>query len=427
MKYAICTLGCKVNQFETQAIETMLAERGYERTESGDADVVIVNTCAVTAESGRKSRQAVRRLKSENPGAITAVCGCFSQISPEEIKELGADIVYGSGDRRAMVDDIDKMLLEGTETMHIDDPFSRRVFEQLPAGALEGRTRAYMKIQDGCDNFCTYCVIPYARGRVRSMPVNQAAEQAAALGNEGFREIIVTGIEIASYGKDLRDGTALSDVVTAIADAAPQVRIRLGSLEPTVVTEKFCLALSERKNICPHFHLSLQSGCDKILKNMHRKYDTARFMQSVELLRASFSSCGLTADLITGFPGETEEDHRETLEFIQKCAFSSMHVFPYSQRPGTKAAAMPGQLTHAIKNERARQAQQAADDMERAFLEGCIGQAYPVLFESKSKGLWHGHAGNYCLVAAEGEDLHGAVRNVKITDTDGKVLFGNII
>ncbi len=427
MKYAICTLGCKVNQFETQAIETMLAERGYERTESGDADVVIVNTCAVTAESGRKSRQAVRRLKSENPGAITAVCGCFSQISPEEIKELGADIVYGSGDRRAMVDDIDKMFLEGTETMHIDDPFSRRVFEQLPAGALEGRTRAYMKIQDGCDNFCTYCVIPYARGRVRSMPVNQAAEQAAALGNEGFREIIVTGIEIASYGKDLRDGTALSDVVTAIADAAPQVRIRLGSLEPTVVTEKFCLALSERKNICPHFHLSLQSGCDKILKNMHRKYDTARFMQSVELLRASFSSCGLTADLITGFPGETEEDHRETLEFIQKCAFSSMHVFPYSQRPGTKAAAMPGQLTHAIKNERARQAQQAADDMERAFLEGCIGQAYPVLFESKSKGLWHGHAGNYCLVAAEGEDLHGAVRNVKITDTDGKVLFGNII
>ena len=193
------------------------------------------------------------------------------------------------------------------------------------------------------------------------------------------------------------------------------------------MTEKFCLALSERKNICPHFHLSLQSGCDKILKNMHRKYDTARFMQSVELLRASFSSCGLTADLITGFPGETEEDHRETLEFIQKCAFSSMHVFPYSQRPGTKAAAMPGQLTHAIKNERARQAQQAADDMERAFLEGCIGQAYPVLFESKSKGLWHGHAGNYCLVAAEGEDLHGAVRNVKITDTDGKVLFGNII
>lgn len=427
MKYAICTLGCKVNQFETQAIETMLAERGYERTESGDADVVIVNTCAVTAESGRKSRQAVRRLKSENPGAITAVCGCFSQISPEEIKELGADIVYGSGDRRAMVDDIDKMLLEGTETMHIDDPFSRRVFEQLPAGALEGRTRAYMKIQDGCDNFCTYCVIPYARGRVRSMPVTQAAAQAEALANDGFREIIVTGIEIASYGKDLRDGTALSDVVTAIADAAPQARIRLGSLEPTVVTEKFCSALSERKNICPHFHLSLQSGCDKILKNMHRKYDTARFMQSVELLRASFPSCGLTADLITGFPGETEEDHRETLEFIQKCAFSSMHVFPYSQRPGTKAAAMPGQLTHAIKNERARQAQQAADDMERAFLEGCIGQTYLVLFESKSKGLWHGHAGNYCLVAAEGEDLHGAVRNVKITDTDGKVLFGNII
>lgn len=427
MKYAITTLGCKVNQFETQAMETMLAQRGYESTSAGDADVVIINTCAVTAESGRKSRQAVRRMKNDNPSAIVAVCGCFSQISLEELEQLGADVIYGSGERKKFIDDIDGILTSRAKIKKIDDPFQRREFETLSAGALEGRTRAYIKIQDGCDNFCTYCIIPFARGRVRSMSVEDAARQARELAVQGFREIVVTGIEIASYGKDFHDGTGLANVVTAIAKAAGDARIRLGSLEPTVITEDFCRRLSECGNICRHFHLSMQSGCDRTLRNMHRKYDTARFMESVERLRSCFPGCGLTADMICGFPGETEEDHEQSMEFIRKCSFSSMHVFPYSPRPGTKAAAMDGQLTHAVKDARARQAQRTAAEMKHAFLLSCVGQTLPVLFEHESGGLWHGHADNYCEVASRGEQLHSIVRNVQISGLDGEKLIGNIV
>lgn len=424
MKYTIATLGCKVNQFETQAMETMLAERGWHSTKDGDADVIIVNTCAVTAESGRKSRQTVRRLKSENPRALVAVCGCFSQISPDEMEALDADLIYGSGDRRQLVEDIHRVMESREKVRHIDDPFRRRIFECLPAGAMEGRTRAYIKIQDGCDNFCTYCVIPYARGRVRSMPAAEAASQAEQLAREGFAEIVVTGIEIASYGKDLRDGSDLVEVVCAVADAAPEVRIRLGSIEPTVITERFCRELAKRENICPHFHLSLQSGCDASLQRMKRKYDTARFYEAVCLLREFFPDCALTADLITGFPGESEEDHEETLAFLRRCAFSSMHVFPYSQRPGTKAAAMPGQLSRAVKERRAKQAQQLADEMEIAYLQSCVGKTLSVLFETQHEGGWRGHAANYCEVWAPGDLEHGIVRSVQITEQKGKKLIG---
>ena len=427
MKYSIVTLGCKVNQFETQAMESMLAQRGYEITENGDADLVIVNTCAVTAESGRKSRQAIRRLKNDNPGAVTAVCGCFSQISPDEIQALGADVVFGSAKRMEFIDAACAAAEGRAGSVEIDEPFKRYGFEALPAGALEGRTRAYMKIEDGCENFCSYCVIPFARGRVRSMPVEEAERQAARLMAEGYREIIVTGIEVASYGKDLKNGHKLADVVCAIAAAAPSVRIRLGSLEPTVITEDFCSRTAAAGNICPHFHLSLQSGCDGVLKAMRRKYDTARFYEAVELLRRYFPECGLTADLICGFPGETEEQHRQTLSFINRCAFSAMHVFPYSPRPGTRAAAMPGQLSNAEKERRAHEAKAAAEEMSRRYLEGCIGRTLEVLFETERDGRWTGHAGNYCEVSAAGEKLHSVVRNVKIDGLSGKKLMGNIV
>lgn len=427
MKYAIATLGCKVNQFESHAIETMLAALGYESTDSGDADVVIVNTCAVTSESGRKSRQAVRRLKKENPGALTAVCGCFSQISPDALDEMGADLVYGSADRGGFAADIDRLLRERVRIKSVDDPFRRREFETLPAGAPDGRTRAYIKIQDGCDNFCTYCVIPYARGRVRSMPLAEIRRQAGELNEQGFREIVVTGIEIASYGKDLRDGGGLADAVCAVAESAPEARIRLGSLEPTVVTEDFCRRLSGCGNICSHFHLSMQSGCDSVLAAMHRKYGTARFMQSVELLRTYFPGCGLTADMICGFPGETESEHRQSLSFIRRCGFSAMHVFPYSPRPGTKAAALSGQLTRAEKDARAHSAQLVAEEMQLDYLRAQIGRTLPVLFETEAAGLWHGHADNYCEVCAEGSEMRGIVRNVSITGLEGKKLIGNVI
>lgn len=427
MKYAVLTLGCKVNQFETQAIEAMLNERGHVRTESGDADLIIVNTCAVTAESGRKSRQALRRLQSENPGAVSAVCGCFSQISPEEMEALGADVVFGSGDRRGFVDAVEKAAATREKQRTVDDPFRRMKMESLPAGALEGRTRAYMKIEDGCDNFCSYCVIPYARGRVRSMPMAEAAAQAARLAEEGFREIVVTGIEISSYGKDLRDGSTLADVIAAIAQAAPGVRIHLGSLEPTVISEDFCRKLTACGSICPHFHLSLQSGCDKTLKNMNRKYDTGRFFAAAELLRKSFPGCAVTADLIAGFPGETEADHAATLAFLRKCGFSAMHIFPYSVRPDTKAAAMPGQLPKAEKARRAREAQTLAAEMEREYLASQVGRTLSVLFETESGGLWSGHSENYCLVQAEGTNLHGELRQVLILSAGNDALMGKII
>ncbi len=415
MKYAVYTLGCKVNQYETQALESMLRDRGFERTEGG-ADVVIVNTCAVTAESGRKSRQAIRRLQGQNPGALTVVCGCFAQLEPDQTAALGADILFGSGDKHALAEAIVRALPE----RNVDDPFQRRVFEPLPAGAVDGRTRAMLKIQDGCDNFCAYCVIPYTRGRVRSMPLDICAEQAAALAGEDFAEIVLTGIEIASYGKDLPGRPGLADAVEAVAKAAPGARIRLGSLEPTVVTEAFCARLAALGNVCPHFHLSLQSGCDDTLARMRRKYDTAAFYDVCQRLRRHFPGCALTADLICGFPGESEADFAQTLAFLEKCGFLFVHAFPYSVRPGTRAADMPGQLSRAEKEDRVRRAGTVIARMQRAYLDSCVGRVLPVLFENAHGG----HSDNYCQVRIRGTAERGSVKNVRITAVEGDVLLG---
>ena len=417
MKYAVYTLGCKVNQYETQALESLLRDRGFQRTEGG-ADVVIVNTCAVTAESGRKSRQAIRRLQWQNPGALTVVCGCFAQLEPDQTAALGADILFGSGDKHALAEAIVRALPE----RNVDDPFQRRVFEPLPAGAVDGRTRAMLKIQDGCDNFCTYCVIPYTRGRVRSMPLAMCGEQAASLAGEGFAEIVLTGIEIASYGKDLPGRPGLADAVQAVAQAAPGTRIRLGSLEPTAVTEEFCQRLASLGNVCPHFHLSLQSGCDDTLERMHRKYDTAAFFDVCRRLRHHFPGCALTADLICGFPGESEADFAQTLAFLEKCGFLFVHAFPYSVRPGTKAADMPGQLPKAVKEDRVRRAGEVIARMQRSYLDGCVGRVLPVLFENAHSG----HSDNYCQVRIRGTAERGRVKNVRITAVEGDVLLGEL-
>lgn len=428
MKYKISTLGCKVNQFETQALETMLRERGLLPASAGErADVVIVNTCAVTAESGRKSRQALRRMQSENPGALSAVCGCFSQLSPETMAELGADVVHGSGEKKRFCEDIMRALRERERLVFTDDPFDRRSFEELKGGAVDGRTRATLKIQDGCVNFCTYCIIPYTRGRLRSLSPDRCAYLTGLLAEEGFRELVVTGIEIASYGRDLDGSYSLADALEAICSASGDMRVRLGSLEPTVVTEEFCRRLAETGKICSHFHLSLQSGCDEILSAMNRRYTTEQFFAATERLRRYFPDCGLTADLIVGFPGETEEQHGATMDFIRRCGFSSMHIFPYSPRPGTKAAAMEGQLSNRVKAERAAQAKRLADEMEREYLQGRIGETTQVLFESESEGMSVGHAPNYAHVCVRQGQLRGLVRNVKITGLEGKMLVGNVV
>lgn len=425
MKYKIATLGCKVNQFETQALETMLNSRGFEPAESGEnAAVVIVNTCAVTAESGRKSRQTIRKLKGENPDAIVAVCGCFSQLSPEEVSELGVDVVHGSGDKEHFAEDIEKALLEKQKIAWADDPFSRKIMEELPSGAVDGRTRAMLKIQDGCTNFCTYCIIPYTRGRVRSLPPERCAAQTEELASRGFRELVITGIEIASYGRDLDPKCGLAEAIEACAEKAGDMRLRLGSLEPTVITEDFVKRLKATGKICDHFHLSLQSGCDDTLRRMNRKYDTARFFEATQLLRKYFPDCGMTADLIVGFPGEKEEDHAQTLEFIKRCGFSSMHIFPYSKRPGTKAAEMEGQLPNAVKARRAAQAQKVADELEDAYLNRCIGRRLEVLFESEKDGMSSGHASNYTHVYVHNGNMRGIVKNVKINGITNKMLVG---
>lgn len=428
MKYIIYTLGCKVNQYETQAIEALLVSRGHKPCAEGEiADAVIVNTCAVTAEAGRKSRQAIHRLREENPGAVAAVLGCYSQLSPDAVQKLGADIVYGTADRLKLIDAVEKAVATGEGEKALDKPFERRVFEELPAGAVSGHTRALLKIQDGCVNFCSYCIIPYTRGRVRSLPMEAAVRQAAELDKKGYRELVITGIEIASYGVDLPGKPDLADVVCAIADAAPHMRLRLGSIEPSVITEDFCKKIADCGSVCRHFHLSLQSGCDATLKAMNRKYDTARFYEAMQLLRRYFPDCGMTCDVIVGFPGESEEHQLETLAFLKKAQFSDAHIFPYSRRPGTPADKMDGQIDRATKAKRSKQARAVVAETRSAFLESMIGKALPVLFETKEGECWQGHSDNYLEVRAEGENLRGTVHNVRIDAVSEGILVGNVI
>ncbi len=428
MRYIIYTLGCKVNQYETQAIEALLVSRGHKPCREGEiADAVIVNTCAVTAEAGRKSRQAIHRLREENPGAVAAVLGCYSQLSPDAVEKLGADIVYGTADRLKLVDAVEKAVSTGEGERTLDKPFERRVFEELPAGAVSGHTRALLKIQDGCVNFCSYCIIPYTRGRVRSLPVASAVQQAAELDSKGYRELVITGIEIASYGDDLPGKPGLADVVCAVADAAPHMRIRLGSIEPSVITEEFCRKIAACGSVCRHFHLSLQSGCDATLKAMNRKYDTARFYEAMQLLRSYFPDCGMTCDVIVGFPGETEAHQKETLAFLEKARFSDAHIFPYSRRPGTPADKMDGQIDRAVKTKRSKQARAVVAETRRAFLESMVGKTLPVLFETQEGELWQGHSDNYLEVRAGGEALRGTVHNVRINAVSDGILVGNVI
>lgn len=428
MKYIIYTLGCKVNQYETQAIEALLVSRGHKPCAEGEiADVVIVNTCAVTAEAGRKSRQAIHRLREENPGAVAAVLGCYSQLSPDAVQKLGADIVYGTADRLKLIDAVEKAVATGEGEKALDKPFERRVFEELPAGAVSGHTRALLKIQDGCVNFCSYCIIPYTRGRVRSLPMEAAVRQAAELDKKGYRELVITGIEIASYGVDLPGKPDLADVVCAIAAAAPHMRLRLGSIEPSVITEDFCKKIADCGSVCRHFHLSLQSGCDATLKAMNRKYDTARFYEAMQLLRRYFPDCGMTCDVIVGFPGESEEHQLETLDFLKKAQFSDAHIFPYSRRPGTPADKMDGQIDRATKAKRSKQARAVVAETRSAFLESMIGKNLPVLFETQEGECWQGHSDNYLEVRAEGENLRGTVHNVRIDAVSEGILVGNVI
>jgi len=428
MKVAIYTLGCKVNQYETQAMEQELRARGHETVPFGrEADVYVVNTCSVTAVSDQKSRQIVHRVRREHPEAVVAVCGCWSQTHPEDVKGLDVDLIAGTGDRMKFLDLLEQAAHEKEPVVNLDEALRRRTFEVLPAGGLSARTRAMLKVEDGCVNFCSYCIIPYARGPVRSLPLAEAVAEARRLAQDGYREVVLTGIEISSWGRDLKDGSELAGLVEGVCAAAPELRVRLGSLEPRTVTADFCRRCAALPNLCPHFHLSLQSGCDATLARMNRKYDTSRYYEGVQLLRDYFPDPGITTDLITGFPVETEDEFAQTLAFVERCAFTAMHVFPYSRRPGTPAADMPGQVPTAEKEARARRAIALGETLERRWLDSQVGRVLPVLFEEEKGGAWQGHTPHYALVQTQGEALHNRLADVSITGVEGNALTGTVL
>ena len=428
MKIAFYTLGCKTNQYETQAMERLLLERGHTIGSFEEScDCYVVNTCSVTAVADKKNRAVIRRCRRKNPEAIVAVCGCYTQHAAQEVKQLGVDVIGGSGNRQQFLSDLLQAAAQRQYHETLDNALRRREFEVLPAGGLEERTRAMLKVQDGCTNFCTYCIIPYTRGPIRSAPLELAVEQAKELAARGYREIVITGIEIAGWGKDLPGKPPLWQLISAICQAVPELRIRLGSLEPRIITEEFCRELKKFPNLCPHFHLSMQSGCDAVLQRMKRKYDTARYYESICLLREFFPGCAITTDMIVAFPGETEEEFRQSLDFIRKCSFADMHIFPYSRRPGTPAADMPGQLPNAVKEERSRRAIAIAEQMSREYRESLIGTTQTVLFEDREGEYFTGHTPNYIKVYAQGENLHNQIRQVTITEVFHDDVVGTIL
>ena len=430
MKIAFYTLGCKVNQYETQALEQLVTQRGHSLVPFEEtADAYVINTCTVTAVSDKKSRQVIRRARKAAPDAVIAVCGCYPQTHPDDVEKLGVDLISGTGDRIGFVDLLEREWRDRQPITALDDAFQRRSFESLPAGGLEGRTRAMLKMEDGCVNFCSYCIIPYARGRVRSLPLADCVRQARELEAAGYREIVLTGIEISSWGQDLEGKPELMEAIEAICQGlSPDTRVRLGSLEPRTITPDFCRRAAALPNLCPHFHLSMQSGCDTVLARMNRKYDSNRYYKSVTFLHEAYDRPAVTTDLIVGFPGETEEEFQQTLDFIQKCAFSAMHIFPYSKRPGTPAAKLPGQVRNAVKEERAHRAAQIARTMQDTYLDSWVGETVPVLFEEEREGLWRGHTTRYCEVEVQSvQPLHNQLRQVQITGHAGGALQGVLV
>ncbi len=403
MKFAFYTLGCKVNLFETQALRQLCLEQGHKIVEE-DADAVVINTCTVTSVSDHKNIRAFHKLRRNHPKAVIAACGCFAEKEPERVKKTGeVDIVCGTHDRKKVIK-LCENAVKGlpSEKENEDNGFG---FELLPAGIPEGRTRALLKIEDGCDNYCAYCIIPYARGHVRSITPEAAYNEASRLAKEGVKEIVLTGIEIASYGKDLGPGVSLVTMLKELLSSHPGVRFRLGSLDPRIADSDFCESLSGFDNLAKHFHLSLQSGCDSVLKRMGRHYTTEEFYKASERLRNAFPDCSITADVIVGFPGETEDEFHQTLKFMERCEFASVHVFPFSLRKGTKAAAMDGQLPKNVKADRAAKAKETAVSLSERYRERFTGREIIALPEHRTNGLWAAHGDYGFPIYIEGNDI----------------------
>lgn len=429
MKVKFYTLGCKVNQYESQAISEKLIERGFEVTTGKNADVFVVNSCTVTASADQKTRQAVRRFKRTNPDAIVVLTGCMPQAYPDKSNELPeADIVLGNKNNEILPDLLDEFSKEGKRIFRVCEHQKGDSFSGNTVTGFDERTRAYVKIQDGCNRFCSYCIIPYSRGRVRSKPLNELKEEVEILSEKGYNEVVLVGINLSSYGQDINE--SFPDAVKIVNDTKGIDRVRLGSLEPDHLTDEVIERLSECEKLCPQFHLSLQSGCDKTLRSMNRHYTADEFRKIANKLRSTFSDCTLTTDIMVGFAGESEEDFRESLSFVKEIGFEKVHVFPYSVRKGTRAEKLTGHLEKSIKEERCRIMIDETEKIRREFFQNQIGKVFTVIPEIRDKdGLFTGYTANYIPVKFSGENLENK-KSVKIKITasgDGDFCLGEVI
>lgn len=424
---AFHTLGCKVNQYDSQAMLELFEQAGYQHGDFDQpCDVYVVNTCTVTGTGDKKSMQAVRRARRLNPAADIIVCGCMAQRDGEKLlADTGARLILGTARRAEIVTLLEQAQREHTRLCAVTD-VRRAAFEPLLITHQEGRTRATLKIQEGCDRFCTYCIIPYVRGGIRSRSVQDVRDEAARLAQAGYREIVLTGIHLTSYGRDLKNGDTLLSVIRAVHDIAGVERIRLGSLEPVIATADFARALGEMPKLCPQFHLALQSGCDSVLRRMRRRYDTAAFRESAQALRAVFPDCALTTDVMSGFPGETDAEHRQSLDFCREMRFARMHVFPYSEREGTAAATMPDPVPRHIREERARELIALGAGMAEDYRRAQLGTVRRVLFEQCAEGVSVGYTPEYMRCEAPGA-VCGQTLPVRMTGLLPEGFSGEIV
>ena len=432
-KVALHNLGCKVNAYEIEAMQQLLEEAGYEIVpfEPG-ADIYVINTCTVTNIADRKSRQMLHKAKKMNPEAIVVATGCYVQTGGEKLeKDEAIDLVLGNNQKINIVE----ALAEYAENKpghgsHVIKINQTKEYEDLSIDHTAEHVRAYIKVQDGCNQFCTYCIIPYARGRVRSRNIESVLKEVRALAEKGYKEVVLTGIHLSSYGVDFPDEKkeTLLSLIRAVHEIEGIQRIRLGSLEPGIVTREFAEGIAALPKVCPHFHLSLQSGCDKTLKEMNRKYDTEKYRQAAATLRKYLPKVALTTDIIVGFPGETEEDFRESYAFAEEIGFAKIHVFPYSPKRGTPAAARKDQLLNAVKSERSHTLIQLSDRMAADFLADAVGTDAEVLYErAVGEGIYEGHTTNYMKVHGRSEaDLTNRIAKTHITRAEGEMLFGDV-
>lgn len=433
-KIAFYTLGCKVNQADTASMENLFLRSGHQLVSfDGEADVYIINTCVVTNTGQRKSRQTIHRAIRKNPNALIVVTGCYPQTAAEEVKAIaGVDMIIGNQDRAQIVQLVEERLAHRqTDTLDaVHKLTASTAFEEMAAGDITDKTRAFLKIQEGCNQFCTYCIIPYARGPLRSRSLESIRTETQRLISAGFKEIVLIGIHLGCYGKENHDGPTLYDAVKTVLDVPGVQRLRLGSLESVEVEPRLLTLMQEDARFCRHLHLPLQSGCDKTLQAMHRPYTTAKFKTLLADIKAQVPDIAITTDVIVGFPGETEADFETTCKFAESCGFSKMHIFPFSARKGTPAEKFAGAVTEAVKKERADILGRIDETMHKTFLQGMVGQTAEVLFEQPAgKDYFEGLTGNYqrVFVNCGGKNLGGEILPVKITAFDGEKLLGEII